>query len=120
MFELALKLETRMSPGFTVPPVGNHSGTNATPYGFTSPLAGTVETSSVGFVGSSFKIELPALDIAAPHTSERMTNRFSCVLGIVSHLIQSRTVRKRLGLSPESMIELENKRKTIKTDVGPS
>ena len=32
-----------MSPRFTVP-VGKPAGTNATPYGFTSPFGGTVET----------------------------------------------------------------------------
>ena len=41
---LLLKLETRMSPGVSRPPDGNPLGTNATPYGFTSPFAGTVET----------------------------------------------------------------------------
>ena len=41
---LLLKFETKMSPGLIVPPAGNPGGTNATPYGFTSPLAGTVDT----------------------------------------------------------------------------
>ena len=41
---LLLKLATRMSPGVSRPPDGNPIGTNATPYGFTSPFAGTVET----------------------------------------------------------------------------
>src|SRR5216683_5175364 len=43
-FELLLKFEIKMSPGLIAPPVGNPVGTKATPYGFTSPLAGTVET----------------------------------------------------------------------------
>jgi len=33
-----------MSPGVSEPPDGNPLGTNATPYGFRSPFAGTVET----------------------------------------------------------------------------
>jgi hypothetical protein len=41
-----LKLETRMSPAASGPPPGNPLGTKATPYGFSSPLAGTVETVS--------------------------------------------------------------------------
>ena len=41
---LLLKFETRMSPELSMPPDGNPLGTNATPYGFVSPLAGTVVT----------------------------------------------------------------------------
>src|ERR1700688_557569 len=47
-FVLALKFETRTSPGLIVPPVGNRGGTKATPYGFKSPLAGTVDTTRTG------------------------------------------------------------------------
>lgn len=36
-FWLLLKFDTRMSPGFKTPP-GNPCGTNATPYGLTSPF----------------------------------------------------------------------------------
>jgi len=41
---LSLKLLTRMSPAVSRPP---EAGTTATPYGFTSPLAGTVEATWV-------------------------------------------------------------------------
>src|ERR1700730_10238081 len=47
-FVLALKFEIRTSPGLIVPPVGNTGGTKATPYGFKSPLAGTVDTTRTG------------------------------------------------------------------------
>src|SRR5260221_120532 len=43
-FALLLKLKTKIPPGLIAPPVGKPGGTKATPYGFTSPLAGTVET----------------------------------------------------------------------------
>src|ERR1700722_2966594 len=43
-FALLLKFEIKISPGLIVPPAGNPGGTKATPYGFTSPLAGTVDT----------------------------------------------------------------------------
>jgi hypothetical protein len=43
-FALSLKLLTRMSPAVSRPSV---AGTIATPYGFTSPLAGTVEATWV-------------------------------------------------------------------------
>src|SRR5689334_15910141 len=48
MFWASLKLETRMSPGLSTPPVGKGLGTNATPYGFTSPFVGIVETVMLG------------------------------------------------------------------------
>jgi hypothetical protein len=40
-----LKLDTRMSPAASFPPVGKPAGTTATPYGFDSagPVGGTVE-----------------------------------------------------------------------------
>ena len=41
---LSLKLLTRMSPAVSRPA---EAGTTATPYGFTSPLAGTVEATWV-------------------------------------------------------------------------
>src|ERR1700686_1613115 len=47
-FVLVLKFETRTSPGLIVPPAGNTGGTKATPYGFKSPLAGTVDTTRTG------------------------------------------------------------------------
>src|ERR1700687_428912 len=47
-FMLLLKFEIKISPGLIVPPVGNPGGTNATPYGFTSPLLGTVDTARTG------------------------------------------------------------------------
>src|SRR5215475_3588606 len=40
--EAALKFDTRISPDAVFPPLGNPFGTNATPYGFTSPLVATV------------------------------------------------------------------------------
>ncbi|HWZ24236.1 MAG TPA: IS110 family transposase [Verrucomicrobiae bacterium] len=43
-----MKFETRTSPGWIVPPAGNPGGTKATPYGFKSPLAGTVDTTRTG------------------------------------------------------------------------
>src|SRR4029077_7879335 len=43
-----LKFDTRTSPGWIVPPAGKLRGTKATPYGFPSPLAGTVDTTRVG------------------------------------------------------------------------
>ncbi len=51
-FLLLLKLETRMSPACSCPPAAMSSGTNATPYGFTSPFFGIVETVSVGIADS--------------------------------------------------------------------
>src|SRR5271154_2047641 len=46
---LLLKFETRMSPRFNGPdPVWKLSGMNATPYGFTSPIVGMVETFLTG------------------------------------------------------------------------
>src|SRR4029077_15849367 len=43
-FALLLKFETRTCPGFRGPvPLWKPGGTKATPYGFTSPLGGTVE-----------------------------------------------------------------------------
>jgi hypothetical protein len=48
MFWALLKLETRMSPGFSTPPTGKVEGTKDTPYGFTSPFAGIVDTVIVG------------------------------------------------------------------------
>src|SRR5215471_6964204 len=48
---LLLKLETRISPGFRVPPWGKWSGTKATPEGLRSPLSGTVETLRIGVGG---------------------------------------------------------------------
>src|SRR5580704_8464317 len=47
-FALLLKLETKISPGLMVPPAGKPGGTKATPYGFTSPLPGTVDTVRTG------------------------------------------------------------------------
>src|ERR1700733_1951537 len=48
-----LKFETRMSPGWRMPPAGGTVfGAKATPYGFTSPLDGIVDTDG----GSSGKI----------------------------------------------------------------
>src|SRR5579864_5992046 len=46
-----LKFETMTSPGLSMPPCGNPCGTNATPYGLISPLAGMVETDMVGLGG---------------------------------------------------------------------
>src|ERR1700676_3705243 len=40
-----------MSPGFRSPPRGKPRGTKATPYGFRSPLEGTVETDNAGVAG---------------------------------------------------------------------
>ncbi len=54
---LSLKLETRMSPGLSRPPDGNLLGTNATPYGFKSPFAGTVETGENGSGVRFWRIE---------------------------------------------------------------
>src|SRR6516225_6590879 len=48
MPELLLKFETRTSPARSGPPGGNPSGTNATPYGFPSPLPESVETEMTG------------------------------------------------------------------------
>jgi hypothetical protein len=43
-----LKFDTRTSPGLIAPPLGKLVGTKATPYGFPSPLAGTVDTTRMG------------------------------------------------------------------------
>ena len=43
-----LKFDTRTSPGLIFPPAGKLRGTKATPYGFPSPLEGTVDTTRVG------------------------------------------------------------------------
>ena len=47
-FELALKLDTRTSPGLIVPPAEKLCGTKATPYGFRSPLDQEVDTTRTG------------------------------------------------------------------------
>src|ERR1700674_948323 len=47
-FMLLLKFETKISPTLSAPPVGNPGGTKATPYGFTSPLPGTVDIARTG------------------------------------------------------------------------
>src|ERR1700675_3633755 len=43
-----LKFDTKTSPGLIVPPLGKLAGTKATPYGFPSPLAGTVDRTRTG------------------------------------------------------------------------
>src|SRR6516162_3859582 len=70
---LSLKLLTRMSPAVSRPA---EAGTTATPYGFTSPLAGTVEATLVrpcnwprndavgwGDVGAVFELAELELDV---------------------------------------------------------
>src|ERR1700733_3395773 len=64
---LLLKLETKMSPGPSGPPEGKPGGTKATPYGLTSPLAGTVDTIRSGLGGRS-----PRMDSASAHAGTRM------------------------------------------------
>ena len=50
-FALSLKFETRICPGDSKPPRGKRAGTTAIPYGFTSPLAGTVVMLELGVAG---------------------------------------------------------------------
>src|SRR6516162_7676963 len=57
--ELLLKFETRTSPARSGPPGGNPSGTNATPYGFPSPLPESVETEITGDPEGGMIGELP-------------------------------------------------------------
>ena len=73
----ALKFETRMSPGLTLP-FGNWGGTNATPYGFTSPFAGTVETLCTGEGRNGWWSSSCALTAAG--NTKRRTERMSRLL----------------------------------------
>src|SRR5215469_5550713 len=56
--ELLLKFETRTSPARSGPPGGKPTGTNATPYGFPSPLPESVETEMTGDPGGGMIGEL--------------------------------------------------------------
>src|SRR5579871_5859529 len=83
---LLLKLETRMSPGESGPPFGNPGGTKATPYGFISEIAGTVEILNPGTAGrfgisgwclmSTAEAELHNSRNEAPAAVHEKTNRF--------------------------------------------
>jgi hypothetical protein len=75
LFYAALKLDTTTSPGLSVLHDGTPLGTNAMPYGLTSPLLGTVDaTVDVGGrIGSPIATEDPNDNAARPipHTAPR-------------------------------------------------
>jgi hypothetical protein len=75
-----LKLETKMSPPASIPP-GNPWGTKATPYGFTSPFGGTVETDSDGLEGRLAMME--SSSARAPFTEKRAVAVSRVVVNIV-------------------------------------
>src|SRR5579883_2637758 len=66
MFALSLKLLTSTSPVLIMPPPGKPSGTKATPYGFSSPVAGTVEVLSSRGMNASAANAGAALIAATP------------------------------------------------------
>src|SRR6516165_8206785 len=91
--ELLLKFETRTSPARSGPPRGKPAGTNATPYGFPSPLPESVETERTGDPGGGMIGELPpppdnveaSSEISRPMTSTAYTVLFFIPWGLLLH-----------------------------------
>src|ERR1700733_14996070 len=77
-----LKLLTSTSPAAMIPPPGKCSGTNATPYGLTSPLPGTVEELiNCGMNGSAALAGVPKVTLKlAASRALRATHTIVCVI----------------------------------------
>src|SRR5579864_2406430 len=69
-----LKLDTKTSPPASIPP-GKPWGTKATPYGFISPLGGTVETDSEGLEGRLARMESSSANAVLNATESVAVNR---------------------------------------------